>query len=386
MISNEETNDKLTETIDQLSINQPYSSADTALDKKTEITDLKNKMTKQEEAINTLKSNMSQLEQANLELLQENDVYKFQLEEMNLALKDILPKKSATLDVKNYKKYSSFQFDEDIRGILELSDGTIPCWTAQSVKLLKLNADKLGISHNFAFTSEKSALPIQQNGFIIFRTSLYLMTVCDQHFNLIQTFNESSCIISIYNVSHNSFAVSTFNKIFKIYTINSRFQRYELLHEFKSHSDFFSSLLYLPERNYILSGEFECIEVLSLPEGKSIKKLSAKSFVTSLIYYSREIFASASKGEIKIWNITGKLDIRCIKTLNAHENSNSIYLYLMGNFMVSQSAETFKFWDINTFECLQTHIEDSYINLFIVSKCNNIITALEDKKVNIWKI
>jgi WD40 repeat protein len=69
------------------------------------------------------------------------------------------------------------------------------------------------------------------------------------------------------------------------------------------------------------------ISIKQLSSNYSIEKLTGHSNrVSSLLLLNDKTFASASLGEIKIWSIH-YLDeyyssIECIKTINAHENSN----------------------------------------------------------------
>jgi WD40 repeat protein len=159
--------------------------------------------------------------------------------------------------------------------------------------------------------------------------------------------------------------------------------------EYKYHSSDILSLFYLSKQNFLLTGSQDAtINVLSLSEGKSIQTLTDHNeWVSSLISLNDETFASGSRREIKIWSIKADTSIESIKTIVAHEEIGySIFLYLLRNdFMLSRSENEFTIWDVETYECLITYKEDSFIRRLIVTGDDNITTT-EKKKVNIWKI
>jgi WD40 repeat protein len=385
----------------EININQVNTSTDVILDVKKDNLALKNhiiqleqKIIQQEEVNLELKKeilafkkhNNQKEEEVIFNLQKENAVLKNQPIEMNIQLNDLSNKKNPSLDVKNFNKCSSYQFDGDFMGILELKDGTISCFTKAGINLLKLNGDTFKLIKTFPLISKIWAFPKQlRNENIIYVNCSEEFTICDKDFNLIETLKESNEIWSLCNISEVSFAVGLANGSIKIYSKNSHTQKYERTKEYKPHSRTVYALLYLPKQNYLVSGSIdETIKVLSLPEGNLIQTLTGHSGeVTSIIFINDETFASGSFGEIKIWSI--KENIQCIKTRNS-EKKHYVYLRLLGNdFIVSRCLNEFKIWDVENYECVKTFEEEKPIKGMTVTGDNSIITGLDNKKVNLWK-
>jgi WD40 repeat protein len=292
----------------------------------------------------------------------------------------------------NFKKCCSYQFDGPLNRISEICECHISCWTSKSLDFLKFNRSSLELTKSLPSNNGDYTPPIkQENGNIIYGVDKDL-TICDKNFNLIANFKESNFIYVLCNISEYSFAIGLAGLLdgpLKIYSRNSDFEKYQVK-EYNYHSAGVRSLLYLPQRNYLLSGSSDkVINVLSLSEEKSIKKLTDHTNpVTSLLSLRNETFASGSWREIKIWSF--KAEIECIKTINAHENSNFFYytfLNLLGSdFMISRSHDEFKIWDLKNYECIKTHKEDSEIRDLIVTKNNNLITRTSNNKVSVWQI
>jgi WD40 repeat protein len=311
---------------------------------------------------------------------------------MNKKLRNILPDSALTINMNSLRKYSSYQLDSKPRGVLELSDGTISCYTEEGIKLLKINNNnKLELIKTLPIECYYNTHPVLfENEDIIFISGWSELRICNKDFNLIETYKESNGIMSLCNISELSFAVGMYGGIIKVYTRNGNTQKYEVK-EYECHSRYVLSLLYLPKQNYLLSGSFNStINVLSLSEGKSIEKLyGPNNTVTSLLSLNDETFACGSyEGVIKIWSIKADTSIECIRTLEAPEGRlYGIYLNLLGNdLMLSRSRCECKIWDVKTYKCIKTFYEDSFINKMIVTKNQNIITETQDNKVNMWKI
>jgi hypothetical protein len=291
----------------------------------------------------------------------------------------------------NFEKSYSYKLDQTPLGILELSEGEISCWTEEKIELLKCNTNSLELSKSLPLkTQQNYTYPIEQeNGDIIYRRGPYELTICDKNFNLIEIFKESNSIWSLCGISKLSFAVGLSVGTIKIYSRNSNSQKYEVIKEYNFHSNRIWSLLYLPKQNYLLSGSSDqTINVLSLSEEKSIKKLTGhNSTVSSLISLNDETFASGSYREIKIWSI--KANIICLKNIRAHEEVCEFFIFLQlveNDFIVSQSGDEFKIWDLKNYQCSKTYKENSGITAMIVTKNKNIITGTGDNKVNLWQI
>jgi WD40 repeat protein len=310
---------------------------------------------------------------------------------INKKLRPLLPDSPMRINMNSLKKYRTYQSDCGIDHILELNDGNILFFTNAGINLLKFDAHKFEMIKSFPFNAEYWTLPIQlQNDNIIYRSDSKELRICDKDLNVIETLKDSSYTSSTCNLSELSFAVGLKNGTVKIYSRNRETLKYEVVKEYQCHSDNVYDLLYLPKKNYLLSRSYnKTINVINLSEGTSIQILTDHSNpVTSLISLNDETFASGSRGEIKIWSIKADATIECIKTINAHgESRNVIILHNLGNdFMISQSADEFKIWDLKTYECLGTYIED-YFNLPLkVIKNNYIITCTENKKVNLWRV
>jgi WD40 repeat protein len=365
----------LIEKIDHINLNQAKVSPGVISDLKKENLALKKQINQKEEVI--------------LDLIKENEVMKKQLKDMNIQPKVLPNNKYTTTDVQNFKKCSSLKFNHDINGLLELCDGSFPCWTKNEIKLLKLDGDKLELIKSFYInTFDSWIFPIKQKkGNIIFKGSSKELTICDKDFNVIKRYEKSSNIKSLCSISNLSFAIGLEDGTLKIYLINSNTQEH-VFYQFNKHSKAIWSLLYLPKQNYLLSGSWDkTINVTCLSERKLIKTLTGHSdWVSSLISLNDETFASGSEGEIKIWSI--KEEIQFIKTIKAYEGICwGVFLNLLGNdFMISRIGDCeFKIWDLKNYECLKTYEEDSRIRELIVTKNNKIITVTEDNKLNVWR-
>jgi WD40 repeat protein len=379
----------LIEKIDHINLHQANTSTDMIYDIKKENLTLKKQINEQEEAILSLKKQNNEKGEVILDLIKENEVMKKQLKEMNIQPIKLPNKKYTTTHVQNFKRCFSFKFIDEINGLLELCDGTIPCWTKKEIKLLKLDEDNLELIKSFNVNNaDRWIFPIEQKkGDIIFKGSPKELTICDKKFKEISRFKESSVIKSLCNISNVSFAIGFEDGSLKIYLINSNTQEH-VFYQYNNHSKAVLSLLFIPKQNYLLSGSSDkTINIMCLSKRKLIKTLFAHSeWVSSLLSLNDETFASGSEGEIKIWSI--KEDIQCIKTIIAYEGICwGVYLNLLGNdFMISRIGDhEFKIWDLKTYQCLKTYEEDSRIRELIVTKNNEIITITESNEVNVWR-
>jgi WD40 repeat protein len=313
---------------------------------------------------------------------------------MNKKLRNLLPDSALNINMEILKKCSSYKIGSESRGLLELSDETIACFTEEGIKLLKITNNKnieliktLPIPIKcYYYTS-----PILfENGDIIYISDMKELTFLNKDLNLIEKYKESGFIYPLCKISELSFAIGMYCGPIKIYSINPNTKKFETYMEYYFHSGDITCLLYLPKQNYLLSGSLDAtINVFSLTEGKSIKKLTDHNhYINSLISLNEETFASGSDGVIKIWSIRADTSIECIRTLKAAEGSEDcMYLNLLANdFMVNRSGRDFKIWDAKTYECLICFKEDSYIYRMLVTKNHSIITATEHEEVNVWKI
>jgi hypothetical protein len=263
----------------EININQVITSTDVILDIKKDNLALKNHIIQLELKIIQLeevnlelkkeilafkKHNNQKEEEVILNLKKENPVLKNKPIEMNIQLNYLSNKKNPPLDVKNFNKCSSYQFDGDFMGILELKDGTISCFTKAGINLLKLNGDTFKLIKTFPLISKIWAFPKQlRNENIIYVNCSEELTICDKDFNLIETLKESNEIWSLCNIREVSFAVGLANGTIKVYSKNSHTQKYERTKEYKPHSRTVYALLYLPKQNYLVSGSIdETIKVL----------------------------------------------------------------------------------------------------------------------------
>lgn len=334
----------------------------------------------------TLNFNLKKIILSFLDILDQRNIYWY-----NKYLRKLLPDSPMKINLHTLKKKFSYVFNIKILGLLELNDGFISCWTSEKLELLnfnlKINCLELSLSLPVRCLNGETK-PIQQiNGNLIYGDGNILI-IRDKDFNLIERFRESTFISSICSISEISFAIGLIDKTAKIYTKNLDTNKYEI-EEFIYHSNPVTCLLYIPEYDYLLTGSNDTtINVLDLSTHKIIKKLTDHTgYVSSLLLLKSQSFASCCrKGEIKIWSITP--EIKCIKTIFAHENcEKNIFINLLEkDLIISRSSEIIKIWDLKNYNCLQTYKEDSSIRRLIITKNDNIITATNDDKVNIWQI
>lgn len=295
-------------------------------------------------------------------------------------------------DVKNFGKRFSFELDQLIYGILELSDSTIACWTATDIKIFKIKENSLELANRYPCKIESLAHPIENEGNIIYVNSNNEFTILDKHFNILEQIKESYEIFSICKISLISFAVGLSNGTVKKYSRNNFTKKYEVVKEYNQDSKGIRSLLYNYIQNCLISGSNDNIKIIYLNDiEKPIRTLPDQSeYVSSLITLNDKTFASGNTdGQIKIWSTKENSNFELLKSIQAHEkNGNPLILNLLENdYMISIiNDKLFKIWDLETFECLKTFQEDSVILGLMVTKNQNIITTTQDKKINLWKI
>jgi WD40 repeat protein len=298
---------------------------------------------------------------------------------------------SSYINIELRKKSSSHQLDLDFWALIELRDGTVPCWTSGGIQLFENIESSFKLIKKFSYKTTYWTYPIQQeNQNIIFTDGAYEVAMYNKEFKLIKSYFETNFIIALCNLSELSFALGLANGTIKIYSLDQTNQKYGVK-EHKYHTETVYSLLYLPNQNYLISSSKDrTIKVFSLSEAKVVQTITDHcEYVTSLISLNETTFASGSYGEIKVWHIKAD-NINCIKTLEAHEESlHGIDLNLLGgDFMVSRTYldDEYKIWDLKTYKCLKTYKEDSQIERLICTKNKEIITATDDNQLNIWKI
>lgn len=309
---------------------------------------------------------------------------------LNKKLRPFLNASILLMNIKSFKKCTSFKFNEEIEiwGILEIDENKIACWTNHGVKILFIGENfEMEIIKNIPLNvSEVRSLPIEHNNNIIYR-HCEEVNICDKNFNLIHSFQEPSAVNSLCNISDLSFAVGLEDGVIQIYSrnINESNEKYEVK-EYELHSTYVFSLLYLPKQKYLISGSDD-INVFSLSDEKSITTIegSDSKWISSLISLDDKTFASGSQEEIKIFYICS--EIFCINRIVAHEGY--IYLHPLGkNFMVSHTyyGKQYKIWDLKNYECIKTFKEDANIRKMKITKNNYIFTKTDDKKCSVWKI
>jgi WD40 repeat protein len=278
----------LLEKIDNINISGTKATSDVIFDLKQEIVALKKQVTQQDEVIIMLKKQIIQQEEINLNLMKENSSLKLQQKENTINMNMNINIPSLHLDVKNFKKICSYEFDIEVCDLLELNDNAISCWTNEGVSLLKLTQgdNTLELIKKYFSTIEYNwTSPIKQdNGNIIYVNGWNNLTICDKNLNLIENFKELNWTYSLCNISEGSFAVGLGDGTLKIYSKKNNTGKYHVVKEYKSHSACIRSLLYLPKQNSLLSGTYDKkINVLNLTEGKNKKLDGHSGLVSSLI-------------------------------------------------------------------------------------------------------
>lgn len=305
---------------------------------------------------------------------------------LNKKLRPLLPSPVSSINIETLSKFSSFNLNCDFRGILEVNDGFILCWTTEGIKYLKINGNSLQFSQSLALETKWYISAIQlENGNIIYINGRQI-TICDRNFELIEQFKESQYVWPLCKISELSFAVGLSKGEMKIFFKNCYKSTKYQVEVYKFHTDQIKSIIYLPKHNYLLSGSSDTtINIFDLSNEYNKKLTSHTNSVSSLLSINEETFASASfDGEIKIWRI--QKEFECIRTIYSSTTGDYVYLYLLGDdFVVSKSLHEFQIWDSKNFEIIKTCKEDSWILRIIVTKHKEIITATNENKVSIWK-
>lgn len=327
----------------------------------------------------------------------------------NKALRPLLSNSSLTINIKSLKKRSSFQLDDNMRDMLELSDGNIACWTSEGIYVFKYYMENSSSTYSLKVVKKIPCLilsfymylfPIHHNSNIIFTDGFKDLKIFDEDFNCIEILQVHDFIRSVCNISHSSFAVGSYDGCIIIYTRKDDSQKYQVkIH--KLHRDTVYSLLYLPKYDLLLSGSSDkTINVFEMSNEKSIRSLTNHNhFITSLILMKNDNgFASASyDGEIKFWSITeedlklNKIGIECIMTIKAYENKCSVRLHLLGekhlvSYQENKENNEFKIWNSNSYELVKKYNQESRFGKLIVCKNNSIFIATCDKFLNFLKV
>lgn len=315
---------------------------------------------------------------------------------LNKKFRSFLPDSALKINIGSLRKRSSYQMDDSVEGMQELSNGYMSFWMGTEISLLNYNINK-NIENIKKVPLEtidfyQSLVPIKINENIIFTNGGNELRILNEEFNILETIVETDDIISLCIVSSNSFACALWNGNIKIYSRNENTMKYVVLKEYKDHSQTVNSLLYILKHDLLLSASRDrTINIYKSPEGKSITSLKDnKNCISSFLSLGEDSFVSGSfDGEIKFWNVKKDSSIEDIKTIKAYEGNRWVMLYLLGNeFLLSsqQYSEEFKIWNINTYECIQTFREDSKIKSMYTTKNNQIFTATNDDRVNVWEV
>jgi hypothetical protein len=293
----------------------------------------------------------------------------------------------------NYKKIESIQFNDIISTFLEIDNNLILGASFNYLYMFKLsiNNNSLKLLKNIPLKKNllnPPALLLLDNGNIVHGGDKlniydkYLNFVGEIHLN--NNLNENHNL-SLCRISEKSFAAG-FNKgCIKILTRNSN-QKYCEEHSLTNHINDVTSLLYLINPEYLLSGSLGEIKIWKLSQQSTpIKTLIGhRNYVKSIIYLNNEMFASCCR-DIKIWSI--KDDFKCLKTINAHWDIINSLKLIGNNYIITPSSEkNFKIWNArDPYECIGGYKENSEINNLLVTKNSIILTATNDKNINIWK-
>lgn len=328
-------------------------------------------------------------------------------------LRALLPDSALSINIRSFKKQSSYKMNQYGSKILELNDGTIACWTGDFIHILCINnknnynsTPRLELLKSFSYRTfclNSSARPIKQNEHIIFEDGINKLKVCDLDFNLIENLEEYKSICALCNISESLFAVGLSDGTIKIYSQQVENQKctYKLKKLLSIHNTNVLCLLYIPEHDVLLSSSDTKLVVTNIGIGngsncmhESLRILKDhKGCISSIICLNSPNFASASAdGEIKFWKFeeTNRDNLMCIRTIKAYDEEKFVNLNILANeFMVSfqNFSYEFKIWNVKTYECLKTFSEKSEINRLIVTKNNVIIIGTKQQyKLNPWKI
>jgi WD40 repeat protein len=160
----------------------------------------------------------------------------------------------------------------------------------------------------------------------------------------------------------------------------------KLINSIKGHTDTVTSLLYVPDKKYVISGSYDkVINVWKHPTLAHIKTISDSSnSILALVLLNKSKLASSSSKFIKIWSLD---DFNCLKTINIDTNDIKDIKSLGNDYFVTTNYnKMFKIWKSDKeYDCVKTFEESSNINCLEVTKNYEIITCSNDK-LNIWQI
>jgi hypothetical protein len=354
----------------------------------------------------TYKNNISISSSVNIQLLKLKDELK-NIKEISFSSNSVMnSQKNSSKDFKfdsikneinipfnlNYKKIESIQFNDIISTFLEIENNLILGASFNNLYLFELSNNSLKLLKNISLKKNllnTPALLQLENGSIVHGGDK--LNIYDKNLNIVEEIHlnnklNENHILSLCRISEKSFAAG-FNKgCIKILTKRNSNQKYSEETSLTNHINDVTSLLYLINPQYLLSGSLGEIKFWKLSQQSTpIKTLIGhRNYVKSILYLNDEMFASCCR-DIKIWSI--KDDFRCLKTINAHWDIINSLKLIRNNYIITPSSEKkFKIWNAKEpYECLGDYKEDSEINNLLVMKNSLIVTATNDKKINIWK-
>lgn len=300
-----------------------------------------------------------------------------------------------------YKKINSTQIDEfkSSSNLLEASDNHILVADLKGLDLYELtNNNSLNMKKQVSFpiilTKPPVLLQLENGEFVLGSEKLEIydtnLNILDEiHLNNEIHINENIYddiqILCLCNTTEKSIVVGFRNGNIKIFNRNNVHRKFSEVINLKGHAHDVSSLIYLNNQEYLLSGSLGEIKIWNLSQQNTPIKtlLGLKDYVNSLISLNDEYVASCCK-DIKIWSIYDKFE--CVKTISMQWDSINLKSIGQNLIVFSSRGKKFKFWKTeHPYNCLETYDEDSEIENLLVTRNYSIVTLTKDNKLNIWK-
>jgi WD40 repeat protein len=291
----------------------------------------------------------------------------------------------------NYKCVQSMKMDNYVDSIIETKEGLIVTAGNNKIKLWEIKNNNFSLvstlpENGYDFmpiiqieTGELVFYNIEKQGLVFFdnKTNLFSRNL--------NTNGKIDCLLSIEN------NIFIYNLEKNIVINNTRvtgiFSFLQICNTtcLKGHSNNVTSLLYVPEKNYIISGsEDKSIIVWDRHKLCSINTLNGHNdTIYSLLLLNNSKFASGCSSFIIIWSLD---DFKCLKTIKAH-SGRIVSLRQLGNgyFVSASQDKTIKIWNSDQeYECVKTFTESSEIYSLEISKNYDIITSTDHMKLNFW--
>jgi WD40 repeat protein len=203
---------------------------------------------------------------------------------------------------------------------------------------------------------------------------------------LIKSFNQHTSLPRSIQVDENSKILisASEDQTIKIWNLETG----ECLKTLSDHTDWVTSILFIPNNKFISGSEDKSIKIWDLNSYTCLKTLANEYSIYSLcLLPNNQIACGCVNGSINVWNLDNS---RKIKTFKAHNDWIPHLVLFDKTKLISCAAENdnkIKIWSINKFKCLQVFDGHTDIVYYLeLTSDGNLLSCSDDKTVKLWQI